>query len=87
MGTWLYVPISLGRFKRVRSGSIDLRDIFLNAEDGFVCEFISQCDESFDRVIAVYCPELNDEWLPVAGEVLDFGSEPLPALLQKLEVS
>lgn len=79
--------MSVGRFKRVRSGNIDLRDAFLTAEDGFVYEVILKSDESFDRVIAVSCQELNDEWLPVAGELLDFGSEPLPALLlQKQEV-
>ena len=87
MGRWLYVPMSIGRFKRVRSGSIDIRDAFLTAEDGFVYEVIIPCDDSFDRVIAVACQELNDEWLPVAGELLDFDSKPLPALLlQKQEV-
>ena len=87
MGRWLYVPMSIGRFKLVRSGSIDIRDTFLTAEDGFVYEVIIPCDDSFDRVIAVACQELNDEWLPVAGELLDFDSKPLPALLlQKQEV-
>ena len=79
--------VPVGRFKRVRSGSIDIRDAFLTAEDGFVYEVILPCDDSFDRVIAVSCQELNDEWLPVAGELLNFDSEPLPALLlQKQEV-
>lgn len=87
MGRWLYVPMSVGRFKRVRSGNIYLRDAFLTTEDGFVCEVIIPCDDSFDRVIAVSCQELNDEWLPVADELLDFGNEPLPALFQKQEVS
>jgi hypothetical protein len=87
MGRWLYVPMSIGRFKRVRSGSMDIRDAFLTAEDGFVYEVIIPCDDSFDRVIAVSCQELNDEWLPMAGEFLDFGNEPLPALFQKQEVS
>jgi hypothetical protein len=87
MGKWLYVPMSIGRFQRVRSGNIDIRDAFLTAEDGFVYEVIIPGDDSFDRVIAVSCQEINDEWLPVAGELLDFDSEPLPALLlQKQEV-
>jgi hypothetical protein len=66
---------------------MDIRDAFLTAEDGFVYEVIIPCDDSFDRVIAVSCQELNDEWLPMAGEFLDFGNEPLPALFQKQEVS
>ena len=87
MGKWLYVPMSVGRFKSVRSGNIDIRDAFLSAEDGFVYEVILPCDDNFDRVIAVSCQELNDEWLPEAGELLDFDREPLPALLlQKQEV-
>lgn len=81
LGRWLYVPISLGRFRSVRSGNIDLRDAFLTAEDGFVYEVIIPCDDSLDRTIAISCEELNDEWLPEAGEFIDFDSEPLPALL------
>lgn len=85
IGTWLYVPMSPERFKQVRSGGIDLRDAFLTSEDSFVYEVIIPCDDSPDRVIAVPCQELSDDWLPMAGEFLDFGNQPLPVLAQKQE--
>ncbi|MDF0553672.1 DUF6575 domain-containing protein [Kamptonema sp. UHCC 0994] len=79
-GTWLYVPISQRRFETVRSGGIDLRDAFLNSEDGFVYEVIISSDNSSDRVEIIWCENLIDDWLPMPGEFIEFGNLPLPIL-------
>ncbi len=80
VGTWLYVPMSQRRLENVRSGGIDLRDAFLNSEDGFVYKVIIPCDGSPDRVETIFCENLVDDWLPMAGEFLDFGDVQLPIL-------
>ncbi|WP_445245324.1 DUF6575 domain-containing protein [Microcoleus sp. OTE_8_concoct_300] len=77
-GTWLYVPISQRRLKNVRSGNIELRDAFVNAEDGFVYKVLISCDGSPDKVEIIWCENLIDDWLPMSYEFLDFGDVPLP---------
>lgn len=79
-GTWLYVPISQRRLENVRSGNIELRDAFLNAEDGFVYKVLISCDGSPDIVNFISCGELIDDWLPMSDEFLDFGDVPFPVL-------
>ncbi len=72
-GTWLYVPMSAGRFAGIRSGQIDLRDAYVTSEDGFVYEVTIPCDDSGDRAVTISCNNLNENWLPMPGEFLDLG--------------
>lgn len=83
-GLWLYVPMSQRRFESVRSGKIELRDAFLTSEDGFVYKVIIFCDGSPDTVETVFCENISDDWLPMAGEFLDFGSQPIPILTEQI---
>jgi hypothetical protein len=85
--TWLYVPMSLAKFKSVRSGEIELRDVFLNAEDSFVFQVQILRDSSLaDEVRAIPCENLTDEQLPMAGEYLNHGNEPC-SILEKQDVA
>ncbi|MGM3305220.1 DUF6575 domain-containing protein [Anabaena sp. WFMT] len=76
--TWLYVPMSQRRVENLRSGNIDLRDAFVNSEDNFVYKAIIPCDATPDRIETILSKNLIDDWLPLPGEFLNFGAEPLP---------
>lgn len=75
--TWLYAPISLERFKLIRAGDIDLKNAFLNSEDGFVHQVIIPFDNSPARVEQIRCQTLNDEQLPESGKIIEVGNESL----------
>lgn len=78
--TWLYAPVSLERFKLIRAGDIDLKNAFLNSEDGFVHKVIIPFDNSPARVEQVRCKTLNDEQLPESGEIIEVENESFFAL-------
>lgn len=77
---WLYASISQRRFENIRAGLIDIRNAFLNSENGFVYEVIINLDDSPDRVEIIWCENLIDDWLPMPNEFIEFANEPLPLL-------
>jgi hypothetical protein len=85
--TWLYVPMSLAKFKSTRSGEIELRNAFLDAEDSFVFEVkILRDSSSADEVRAISCESLTNEQLPMSGEYLDHGNEPC-SIFEKQDIA
>jgi len=67
----LYVPVSEARFQSLCSGEIELRDVYLNAEDNFVYQV--RCyynNTNKDTIDLIQCSDLIDEWLPLKGEKL-----------------
>jgi hypothetical protein len=67
---WLYVSMSKRRFENIRAGLIDIRNAFLNSEDGFVYEVIINSDDSPDKVEIIWCENLIDDWLPMPNEFI-----------------
>lgn len=57
---WLYVPVTENKLKE----TIQIRDFYLNSENGFVYKVIS------DGIEKVSCKELIDDWLPIPNEFL-----------------
>lgn len=78
--TWLYVGLSQLRFNHVRSGSIDLRTAFIEAENNFVYEVRLYFDNRLPEVAIVSAQELNDDQLPIAGENLSLTTPTLAVL-------
>lgn len=66
---WLYVLISQKRFREIRSGGIDLRNAFKDAEDKFVFE-VKIYFNDFDIANCVPCNEIDEDWLPLDGDYL-----------------
>ena len=66
------------KFKRIRAGDIDLKNAFLNSEDGFVHKVKISYTNSHVEVEQVRCEALEDEHLPESGEILEFGNTPFP---------
>ncbi|MFO0053153.1 MAG: hypothetical protein ACK53Q_09430, partial [Dolichospermum sp.] len=64
----LYSPMSKGRLKNIRYGNIDLYDAFKKSEDGFI----------YHVVEIIFCENINDECLPIAGETIDFSDKVFP---------
>ncbi|QSJ17567.1 hypothetical protein JYQ62_01420 [Nostoc sp. UHCC 0702] len=68
---WLYAPISSLRFKSAVQGGVELRDIFINAEDAFVYQVeIPYEDNSNPVITTLYCSEIPDNYLPELGQVI-----------------
>jgi hypothetical protein len=67
--TWLYVALSQERFQELRTGQLELRDAYLNAENEMVFKVITYQDHH-DLIELVYCTDIPEDWLPLAGEVL-----------------
>lgn len=77
--TWLLTALSARRFKRVRSGELDLKAAFAEAERGQVyrARFPTKTDEP-PRSEWVPVDQLSDDELPVAGERLELDEEEAP---------
>jgi hypothetical protein len=71
---WLYAPISLLRLAYLKSGGIDLRSAFSNAEDNFVFDVEVFYDNIPSKIEIIACPNLTDDLLPVEGEFLNYDS-------------
>ncbi len=84
--TWLYAPVSLQRFKLIRAGNIDLKNAFLNSEDGFIHKVVIPFDNSPAQVEQVRCETLDDEHLPESGEIIEVGNESL-FTLETIEIN
>jgi hypothetical protein len=76
--TWLYSPMSKSRLKNIRSGNIDLYDAFKKSEDGFIYQAIIPENDNCDVVEIIFCENINDEFLPIAGETIDFSDTVFP---------
>lgn len=74
---WLYAPISLLRLAYLKSGGIDLRSVFLNAEDNFVFDVEVFYENNHSNVTIIACSDLTDDLLPVEGEFLSYDSPTL----------
>jgi hypothetical protein len=74
---WLYAPISLMRLAYLKSGGIDLRSAFINAEDKFVFDVEVLYENNHSNVKIIACSDLTDDLLPVEGEFLRYKSPTL----------
>jgi hypothetical protein len=66
---WLYVAISPQRFQALCLSQITLRDAYLKAEDDVVLKVVT-CQDGYDTIELVHCPQIPDDWLPAVGELL-----------------
>lgn len=66
---WLYVSISQQRFREIRSGSIDLRNAFIDAEDKFVFEVKIYFKDS-DVSKSIASNEIDEDMLPLPNDYL-----------------
>lgn len=71
---WLYLPISAGRLKMVRSGGMPLRAAFVEPEERLFVATLPTAVDSPDRVEIVDLNALPDEWLPSPDFVLDIAT-------------
>ncbi|MEH2295073.1 DUF6575 domain-containing protein [Nostoc sp.] len=68
---WLYAPISSFRFNDIVQGRVELRDIFINAEDGFVYQVEVPYENASNAIVkTVDYNEIPDEYLPELGQVI-----------------
>jgi hypothetical protein len=69
---WLYAPVSSSRFNAATKGLIELRNIFIYAEDFFVYQVeISHTNKSNTNVNLIYCDEIKDDYLPDSGTIIE----------------
>ena len=75
---WLVVPISLGKLLKAEKNAIEIRDLLLKPESLLLK--IEQVRDQFS-IIPVNPETLTDDFLPEAGELLDYfgGMEILPS--------
>ncbi|MDM8528018.1 hypothetical protein QUF58_07360 [Anaerolineales bacterium HSG24] len=84
--TWLYQPVSYHRFKKIRSGIIDLRETFSISETNTVFEAqIFYGDEQYEYIKQIPSNSIREEWLPLPDERLDI-QEPIPSLDKYLDI-
>ena len=77
--TWLRVEISNERFKLIRSGGIDLRNAFTDAENGFLFQIRNPQNNSTEPSLKVIQPnQIADDMLPLPGERLGLKTDTLP---------
>lgn len=68
---WFYAPISLTRFKSLLNEKIQLRDVFSDAEDGFVYQVeIPYNKEQSAEVNVTYCSDISDDDLPDSDQTI-----------------
>jgi hypothetical protein len=69
---WLYASVSSDRFKSIRKGEIQLRNIFINSEDAFVYKVATPYEENLNfEVTTVYCEQIENDYLPISGQVIE----------------
>lgn len=79
--TWLRVEISNERFNLIRSGGIDLRNAFTEAENGYLFRIKVRHDAPTQSSPEVIHPdEIPGDMLPFPGERLGLKTDTLPAL-------
>ena len=78
---WLRVEISNERLNLIRSGGIDLRNAFIEAESDTLIQVRIPHDNSTDPSLKVICPnQISDDILPLPGERLGLKTDTLPAV-------
>lgn len=79
--TWLYASASASRLELVKKGETELRHIFTEAEDGFVCQVeIALGYKAPISVSEIKCNEIPNKYLPEFGEYIR--PHPLTNLLE-----
>jgi hypothetical protein len=73
---WLYLPISAQRHLSIHMGVIDLRSAFLRAEGGYVYWVVVPLGQDATST-RVAVSDLDPEYLPDAGEALNYSAETL----------
>ena len=86
--TWLRVGISNERFNLIRSGGIDLRNAFTDAENGILFQVCIPHDDSIDPSLEVIqSNQIADGILPLPGERLGLKTDILPVLSNPKELA
>lgn len=78
--SWILAPLSERRFQVVRSGGVDLRDAFLQAEESRAYSLHCPADYENAEVRALSAEGLDAAILPLPDERLDLETVTLPAL-------
>jgi hypothetical protein len=77
--TWLYASMSHHRFELIRSGEIDLHDVFSETEDGIAFQVqISSDDSTPPSVSHVLSSAIDADMLPIPGEFITLDTPSLP---------
>jgi predicted RNase H-like HicB family nuclease len=86
--TWLRVGISNERFNLIRSGGIDLRNAFTDAENGSLFQVNIPNDDPTEPSLEVVQPnQIVEDMLPLPGERLGLKTDTLPALSNPDEIA
>ena len=86
--TWLRVEISNERFNLIRSGGIDLRNAFTEAENSILLQIRDPQDGATAPSLKVILPnQIADDMLPLPGERLGLKTDTLPALSSPEELT
>ena len=83
--TWLYIGVSPHRFKRIRSGAIDLHDAFSEVEDGVILQIKVPHDEQMPVSMPIPATQIPDDMLPLPGEFINLETSTLPELDEDIE--
>ena len=75
--TWLYVLVSKKRVQLLRCGKIELRDVYLKAEDRCVFKVFTHVTEPH-KIITLSCENVRKGWLPAQGEKLSLSKASFP---------
>ena len=79
--TWLRVEISEDRLNHIRSGGIDLRNAFTNAENGALFQVkIPHNDHTKPSLEVIQPNQIAEDMLPLPGERLGLKTDTLPTL-------
>ena len=86
--TWLRVGIPNERFNLIRSGGIELRNAFTDAENGLLCQIRVPHDDPTQSPLEVIHPnDISEDMLPLPGERLGLKTNTLPALSNPEEMA
>ena len=83
----MYITTILPSFNLIRSGGIDLRNAFTQAENNILFQIRIPHDDSTDSSLEVIQPnQIVEDMLPLPGERLGLKTETLPALSRAQEI-
>ena len=69
---WLYAALTPNRLAKAEKGEIDLRDVFLEAEEKFVLEVTTyNADAEADTAHMMICNDIPETFLPTEGLFLN----------------
>jgi hypothetical protein len=75
---WLYAPMSSYRFQNITYGRVELRNVFIETEDGFVYQVEIPYEDGINVIVKnVGCHEIPDEYLPELGQFIHSGYHPI----------